>query len=95
MVSRTDERFISGIQGLSLPVLSPGEVLIQVAYAAMNYKDALVLHRQGKRRPNVSIGAWLEFAEKLSNRWISVSLQGTKCWPMTLAARWAFPGTWL
>jgi acrylyl-CoA reductase (NADPH) len=42
VVNQTDEGFTMGTQRLSLQDLPPGEVLIQVAYAAVNYKDALV-----------------------------------------------------
>ncbi|MGZ3678394.1 MAG: acrylyl-CoA reductase family protein [Ktedonobacterales bacterium] len=42
VVNQTDEGFQMGIQRLDQDDLPPGDVLIQVAYAAMNYKDALV-----------------------------------------------------
>ncbi len=42
VVNRTAERFDMGIQELHQRDLPPGDVLIQVAYAAVNYKDALV-----------------------------------------------------
>jgi hypothetical protein len=48
MVNQTHEGLTMGIQRLSLQDLPPGEVLIQVAYAALNYKDALVSTARGK-----------------------------------------------
>ena len=48
VVNRTADAFQMGIQRLSLQDLPPGDVLIQVAYAAVNYKDALVCIPDGK-----------------------------------------------
>jgi acrylyl-CoA reductase (NADPH) len=42
VVDQTADGFQMGIQQMEQRDLPPGEVLIQVAYAAMNYKDALV-----------------------------------------------------
>ncbi len=42
VVTKTAEQFQLGIQRLNQSDLPQGDVLIQVAYAAMNYKDALV-----------------------------------------------------
>ncbi len=42
VVNKTAEQFQLGIQRLNQSDLPQGDVLIQVAYAAMNYKDALV-----------------------------------------------------
>ena len=42
VVNQTPDGFAMGIQQLEQRDLPPGEVLIQVAYAAVNYKDALV-----------------------------------------------------
>ncbi len=42
VVNQTADGFTMGTQRLSQRDLPPGEVLIQVAYAAVNYKDALV-----------------------------------------------------
>src|SRR5690242_7098181 len=42
VVNRTAERFQMGIQRLDWSDLPQGDVLIRVAYAAVNYKDALV-----------------------------------------------------
>lgn len=42
VVNRTAERFQMGIQTLEQSDLPQGDVLIRVAYAAVNYKDALV-----------------------------------------------------
>ena len=47
VVNQNDEGFTMGTQWLSLQDLPPGEVLIQVAYAAVNYKDALVCIPKG------------------------------------------------
>ncbi len=41
VVNKTPEVFESGIKELSVEDLPPGEVLIQVAYSGVNYKDAL------------------------------------------------------
>jgi acrylyl-CoA reductase (NADPH) len=48
VVNQTDEGFQMGTQRLRRQDLPPGEVLIQVANAAMNYKDALISTAQGK-----------------------------------------------
>ena len=42
VVNQTDNGFKMGIEWLNQRDLPPGDVLIQVAYAALNYKDALV-----------------------------------------------------
>ncbi len=42
VVDQTDDGFQMGIQHLEQRDLPPGDVLIQVAYAALNFKDALV-----------------------------------------------------
>src|SRR5438270_13990970 len=42
VVDQTDDGFQMGIQQLEQRDLPLGDVLIRVAYAAMNYKDALV-----------------------------------------------------
>ena len=42
VVDQTSDGFQMGIQWLEQRDLPPGDVLIQVAYAAINYKDALV-----------------------------------------------------
>jgi putative YhdH/YhfP family quinone oxidoreductase len=47
VVNQTAERFEMGIRRLDLVDLPQGDVLIQVAYAAMNYKDALVCTPNG------------------------------------------------
>ncbi len=65
MVSRTNERFISGVRRLGMHVLSPGEVLIQVAYAAMNYKDALVCTGRGNVAQTYPLVPGLEFAGRV------------------------------
>lgn len=48
VVTHTAEGFTMGIQQLKPQDLPPGDVLIQVAYAAMNYKDALVCSPHGR-----------------------------------------------
>ncbi len=45
---RTADGFSIGIEELTTDDLPPGDVLIQVAYAAMNYKDALVCSATGR-----------------------------------------------
>jgi putative YhdH/YhfP family quinone oxidoreductase len=47
LVNQTEEGFTMGIQRLRLEDLPPGDVLIQVEYAALNYKDALVCMPKG------------------------------------------------
>jgi acrylyl-CoA reductase (NADPH) len=42
VVDQTADGFTMGIQQLEQRDLPPGDVLIRVAYAAVNYKDALV-----------------------------------------------------
>jgi putative YhdH/YhfP family quinone oxidoreductase len=44
----TAHEFAIGIEELTFDDLPPGDVLIQVAYAAMNYKDALVCSANGR-----------------------------------------------
>jgi acrylyl-CoA reductase (NADPH) len=48
MTRRTADGFSIGIEELTTDDLPPGDVLIQVAYAAMNYKDALVCSASGR-----------------------------------------------
>lgn len=48
VVDQTAEGFQMGIVRLNQSDLSPGDVLIQVAYSSMNYKDALVCIPDGK-----------------------------------------------
>src|ERR1051326_7890380 len=48
VVNQTADGFQMGIQRLEKQDLPPGDVLIKVAYAAMNYKDALVCIPHGK-----------------------------------------------
>jgi len=48
MSRRTADGFSIGIEELTTDDLPPGDVLIQVAYAAMNYKDALVCSASGR-----------------------------------------------
>lgn len=48
VVNTTEQGFTMGIGWLTQRDLPPGDVLIQVAYAAVNYKDALVCSADGK-----------------------------------------------
>jgi acrylyl-CoA reductase (NADPH) len=48
MVNKTDEGFTSGLRELSLDDLPAGEVLIQVAYSSVNYKDGLASIPEGR-----------------------------------------------
>jgi acrylyl-CoA reductase (NADPH) len=48
VVNQTPDGFTMGIQQLEQRDLPPGDVLIQVAYAALNYKDTLVCAAEGK-----------------------------------------------
>jgi NADPH:quinone reductase-like Zn-dependent oxidoreductase len=45
---RTGDGFSIGIEELSFDDLPPGDGLIKVAYAAMNYQDALVCSATGR-----------------------------------------------
>jgi acrylyl-CoA reductase (NADPH) len=65
MVSQTDEGFIADTRWLSLHVLQPAEVLIRVAYAAMNYKDALVCTGRGKVAQTYPLVPGVEFAGRV------------------------------
>jgi len=47
VVNQTADGFQMGVQRLEQHKLPPGDVLIQVAYAALNYKDALVCIPKG------------------------------------------------
>ena len=47
VVNKAADGFQMGIQRLEQHDLPPGDVLIQVAYAALNYKDALVCIPRG------------------------------------------------
>jgi acrylyl-CoA reductase (NADPH) len=48
VVNQTDDGFTMGIQWLNQRDLPSGEVLIQVAYSPVNYKDALVCSPDGR-----------------------------------------------
>jgi acrylyl-CoA reductase (NADPH) len=48
VVNKTAEGFSAQIQGLTRDDLSPGEVLIRVAYSSVNYKDALACTPDGR-----------------------------------------------
>ncbi len=41
VVNKIDDKFISGIQELAIPVIEENEVLIKVTYSSVNFKDAL------------------------------------------------------
>ena len=65
VVDQTDEGFTMGIRRLHLQDLPLGEVLIQVEYAAMNYKDALVCTAQGKIAQMYPLVPGVEFAGRV------------------------------
>jgi len=48
MVRHTPDGFSIGIEPLTIDDLPPGDILIQVAYAAINYKDALACSPTGR-----------------------------------------------
>lgn len=48
VVNKTADQFTMGVERLVQRDLPPGDVLIQVTYAALNYKDALVCIPEGK-----------------------------------------------
>lgn len=47
-VNKTETEFSSGLKDISLDDLSPGEVLIKVAYTGVNYKDGLASIPDGR-----------------------------------------------
>src|SRR5258708_6407416 len=65
VVNQTDEEFTVGTQQLNLHDVPPGGVLIQVAYAAMNYKDALVCTAEGKVAQTYPLVPGIEFAGRV------------------------------
>jgi acrylyl-CoA reductase (NADPH) len=48
VVNKTADEFTAQVQGLTQDNLSPGEVLIRVAYSGVNYKDALACTPDGR-----------------------------------------------
>lgn len=48
VVDQPSDGFIVSVQSLTLQQLPPGEVLIQVAYSSINYKDGLAATANGK-----------------------------------------------
>jgi acrylyl-CoA reductase (NADPH) len=62
VVDQTADGFQMGIQQMEQRDLPPGEVLIQVAYAAMNYKDALVCIPNGNVARTYPLVPGLELA---------------------------------
>jgi len=48
VVNKTADEFTAQVQGLTRDNLSPGEVLIRVAYSSVNYKDALACTPDGR-----------------------------------------------
>jgi len=65
VVNQADEGFTMGIQRLSLQDVPPGEVLIEVVYAAINYKDALVCTGRGKVAQTYPLVPGIEFAGRV------------------------------
>ncbi len=65
LVNLTDEGFTMGTQRLRPQDLPPGEVLIQVAYAAINYKDALVCTAEGKVAQTYPLVPGVEFTGRV------------------------------
>ena len=47
-IHQDDAGYRAGIEDVSLDMLAPGEVVIEVAYSSVNYKDALAGTGQGK-----------------------------------------------
>ncbi len=48
VVRRTSDEFTIGVEPLTIDDLPPGEITIRVAYAAINYKDALACSPTGR-----------------------------------------------
>ncbi|HEX6479138.1 MAG TPA: acryloyl-CoA reductase [Ktedonobacteraceae bacterium] len=48
IVNKTDDSFTAQVQQLTQADLTPGEVLIRVAYSSVNYKDALACIPEGR-----------------------------------------------
>jgi len=61
VVKQLDDEFAMDTQQLKQQDLAPGEVLIRVAYAAMNYKDALVCTAEGKVAQTYPLVPGIEF----------------------------------
>src|SRR5437867_1930708 len=47
-VHQVDKATVSRVEQISLDELSPGEVVIRVAYSSVNYKDALAVSGKGR-----------------------------------------------
>ena len=92
VVDQTAEGFQMGIQLLEQRDLPPGDMLIQVAYAAVNYKDALVCIPNGNVARTSPLVPGLELTGAVVSRPIRVTSQAIPCWPMILAALRGFPG---
>src|SRR5437879_1541705 len=65
VVNQTSDGFKMGVERLRQHELPPGEVIIQVAYAAMNYKDALVCTAKGKVAQTYPLVPGVEFAGRV------------------------------
>src|SRR5262249_42422216 len=65
IVNQTADGFQMGIQRLNQRDLPPGDVLIRVRYAAMNYKDALVCTAKGKVAQTYPLVPGIEFAGRV------------------------------
>jgi acrylyl-CoA reductase (NADPH) len=62
VVNQTADGFKMGIERLNQHDLPPGDVLIQVAYSSVNYKDALVCIPDGRAARNYPLVPGLELA---------------------------------
>jgi NADPH:quinone reductase-like Zn-dependent oxidoreductase len=83
VVDQTADGFKMGIQQLEQRDLPPGDVLIQVAYAAVNYKDALVCTPNGNVARTYPLVPGLELTgavvESTDPRFHS-SCGASRCW---------------
>src|SRR2546428_8605865 len=56
------DKYRAGIEQMKLDALSPGEVLIKVAYSSVNYKDALAGTGKGKILRNSPLNGGIDVA---------------------------------
>ena len=85
VVNQTADGFKMGIEQLNQGDLPPGNVLIQVAYSSVNYKDALVCIPDGRVARTYPLVPGLELVGAIVESRDHVSRQATACWPMILA----------
>jgi len=85
VVNKTAADFSAGIKDVTLDDLSPGDVVIKVAYSGVNYKDGLASIPDGRVIRKYPLVPGVD----LSSRAIPVSSLATKC--LSPALTWALP----